>query len=127
MSGEAEKTFEHILELQPGDDADLDLHFALGESVNIHIELAGIDLAAGTAELLIEDMWPTYEMQQFVPASGRWMPVWPAADGDVHTMVRLGHSDNLAISSDLAYVHSLDLISVSWERGSLRLIFLESA
>jgi hypothetical protein len=127
VSAEVDRTFEHILKLQPGDDADIALRFALGDAASINIALAGIDLVAGTAELVIEDMWGPYEMQQFAPESGRWIPIWPGDDGDVHISVRFGRSEHLAISSDLAYVHSLGLISVSWERGTLRLAFLETA
>src|SRR5215471_4965667 len=127
MSGEADSIFEHIVELQPGGEADIEFRFAMEEAAGIHISLAGVDLAAGTAELVIQDLWGTHETHQFAPGSGRRMRIRSAGDGNIHATVRFGSRDHLAISSDLAYVHSLELNSVMWERGALRLTLLETA
>jgi len=127
MSGEADSIFEHIVELQPGGEADIEFRFAMEEAAGIHISLAGVDLAAGTAELVVQDLWGTHETHRFAPESGRWMRIRSAGDGNIHATVRFGSRDHLAISSDLAYVHSLELNSVMWERGALRLTFLETA
>jgi hypothetical protein len=127
MNEEVDKTFEHVLKLQPGDDADIDFRFAIDVGVSVNVRVASVDLAAGTAELAIEDMWGSYRMEQFARGSGRWVPIWPADGDDVPATVHFGSGNHLVISSDLAYVHALDLIDVSWQGGVVRLTFIETA
>lgn len=126
MISEEKKTFEHVLELHPGGEGEIELRFAMDQRTNFTVTLAAVDPAAGTAELVLDDMWDAYQMQQFVKDAGRWRPIWPAEDGDVHAVVGFGAGKHLNISSDLALIHSLDLTGVAWQGDTLRLTFRES-
>jgi hypothetical protein len=127
MIMEEKKVCEHVLELQPGSEAEIELRFAVDDRTSFRVSLAAVDAGRGTAELVFDDMWDGYEMQQFVKQAGRWRPIWPSEDGDVHAVVSFGAGKHLNISSDTALLHSLDLIHVAWRGGSLRLTFRESA
>ena len=127
MTKEEQKTCEHVIELQPGAEGEIELRYAIDDRTSFAVTLAAVDPAAGTAELILDDMWDGYEMQQFRKDVGRWTPIWPAEDGDVHAVVSFGAGKHLNISSELALLHSLDLINVAWQGSSLRLTFRESA
>jgi hypothetical protein len=126
MSATEEKIFDHVLNLHPGEAAEIDLRFAMDQGTSIAVILASVDPAARTAELVIDDMWSGYRMEQFVEESGRWMPIWPEDDADVHAVVRFGAGSLLSISSDLAFQHSLDLTEVAWNGATLRLTIVET-
>jgi hypothetical protein len=125
MIKEEKKTFEHVLALQPGAEGEIELRLGLDQRTTFTIRLAAVDPAAGTAELVLDDMGNAYQMQQFVKDAGRWKPIWPNDDGDVHAVVHFGAGKHLNISSDLAFLHSLDLTEVAWQGGTLRLTFRE--
>jgi hypothetical protein len=127
MSGKEEKSCEHVLELRPGAEGEIELRFGMDERTNLLVALAAVNPAAGTAELVLDDMWSGYQMRQFVQDAGRWKPVWPGEDGEVHAVVGFGAGKHLNISSDMALLHSLDLTEVVWQGGTLRLTFRESA
>jgi hypothetical protein len=126
MSAAGEKTFDHVLELHPGDAAELELRFAMDEGTSLTVTVAAVDPVAGTAELVLDDMWGGYRMEQFIEKAGRWIPIWPDEDAEVHAVVRFGAGSLLSVSSDLAFLHSLDLTEVAWQRGALRLTFVET-
>lgn len=127
MNNEEKKTFQHVLELHLGAEKEIAFRFAMDQPTNLSVALAAVDPAAGTAELVLDDMWDGYQMQQFVKDAGRWRSIWPADDGGVHAVVGFGAGKHLSISSDLALLHSLDLTDVAWQEETLRLTFRESA
>jgi hypothetical protein len=125
MNTTEDRSFDHVLQLRPGEEAELELRFARDEGASVTVALASIDTAAGTAELVIEDLWGGYRMKQFVESAGRWLPVWPDEAGDVHAVVRIGAAASLSFTSEMAYVHSVELTEVAWQGGALRLTFVE--
>jgi hypothetical protein len=127
MTKEMAMSCEHVLELSPGAEGEIELRFAKGEHTNFTVALAAVDLESGTVELALDDMWHGYEMRQFMKDSGRWRPIQAGEDGYVHAVVGLGAGKHLNISSDLALIHSLDLTDVVWKEGRLRLTFREIA
>ena len=126
MRNEMEMTCEHVVELQPGGEGEIDLRFPIDERTDFGVALTAVDPAAGTAELVLDDMWNGYQMRQFVKDAGRWRPIWPGEDGNVRAVVSFGVGKHLNISSDLAPFHSLDLTAVAWQGRILRLTFRES-
>ena len=127
MTKVEKRTFEHVLELKPGSEGEVELRFGPDHRWSFRVGLTAVDPAAGTAELVLDDWWRGYQMQHFIKDSGQWVSIWPADDGDVHAVVSFGAGKHLNISSDTALIHSLDLIDVTWRGGSLRLTFRESA
>jgi hypothetical protein len=126
MSNEIGKTCEHVVELHPGDEGEIELRFA-EEGDTFQIGLAGTDPSEGTAELLLESMWGGYQMRHYVERDKYWETIWPADDGDVHAVVKFGGGPQVNISSDTARIHSIDLMDVAWRDGVVRLSFRESA
>jgi hypothetical protein len=121
-----DQTFDHVLDLHPGEAVEIDLRFGPDDGASVTVTLAAVHPDAGTAELVIDDMWGAYRMEQFVEDAGRWLPVWPDDDGDVHLVVRFGVGSRLNIASDLGFLHSLDLTEVAWQGSTLRLTFVET-
>jgi hypothetical protein len=126
MNTSDERIFDHVLELRPGDAEEIDLRFAMDEGASVTVTLAAVDLSACTAELAIDDLWGGYRMVQFAEDAGRWLPVWPDDDGDVHAVVRFGAGSLLSVSSDIPFFHSIELTEVAWMGGALRLTFVET-
>jgi hypothetical protein len=126
MKSELEMTCEHVIDLHPGAEGGIDLRFPIDERTDFAVALAAVDPAAGTAELVLDDMWNGYQMRQFVKDAGRWKPIWPGEDGNVRAVVNFGVGKHVNISSDLASNHSLDLTAVVWQGRTLRLTFRES-
>jgi hypothetical protein len=127
MSNKVGITCKHVLELQPGDEGEIELLLAADEGATFAVGLAAVDPAASTAELVLEDMWNSYQMRQYSNNDERWKAIWPGDDGEVHAVVSFGAGKHLNISSDLAQIHSLDLTEVMWQGDSLRLTFREGA
>src|SRR5262249_34813859 len=98
MNSAEDRSFEHVMLLRPGEEAESELRFEGEEGASVPLALASIDMAAGTAELVIDDLWGGYRMEQFVEDAGRWLPVWPAEDGDVHAVVRIGAAASLTVT-----------------------------
>ena len=121
----SDKSFDHVLHLRRGEEAEIELRFAREEGASVTVALASVDPASGTAELAIEDLWGGYRMQRFVEDSARWLPVWPGEDGEVRVVVRFGAGHRLSLTSDAAYIHSIELREVAWAGGALRLTFVE--
>jgi hypothetical protein len=125
MSDE-EKICEHVLELRPGTEGKIRFRFRTDRRTSFTVGVADVNPAARRAELLLDDMWHGYEMQQY--AEGGWTPLWPKdEDGRVHVVVGFGPGKHVNISSELALIHSLDLTDVTWRGEALRLTFCETA
>jgi len=127
MANELRKTCEHILELHPGDEGEIELRLATNEGTTLSVGLAAVDPSAGKAELVFDDMWGAYQMHRFAKDEDRWMSIRPGEDGAVHAVVDFGAGEHVNISSDFARIHSLDLTEIAWHGGRLRLTFLEAA
>ena len=126
MTNELNKVCEHLVELHPGDESEIELRFA-EEGDTLAVGLAETNLAEGTAELLLENLWGGYQMRRYVQSADYWETIWPAEDGDVHALVKFDGGSQINISSDSARIHSIDLTEVKWQDGVVRLSFLESA
>jgi hypothetical protein len=118
-------THEHVLNLQPGGEGRIEFHFPAGERKTFRVRLAAVDPAASAADLMIDNIWGVYEMRQYLKDAGRWKPISPDRNGELHAIVRFGHGRHLSISSEVAAIHSLDLIDIAWNNAALRLTFRE--
>ena len=120
MSDKEEKSCEHVLELHPGTEGEIELRYGMDERTNLIVALEAVDPGAGTAELVLDDMWSGYQMRQFAPDTGRWKPVWPGEDGDVHAIV-LGGAGAASVAAQLAR-YGADVVLVvehpALERGN---------
>jgi hypothetical protein len=114
-----------VLNLQPGAEGRIEFHFPAGELRTFRVRLAGVDRAAGTADLVIDNVWGVYEIRQYLKDADRWKVVSPDRDGELHAIVSFGHGTHLNISSEFAAIHSLDLIDIAWNKAALRLTFRE--
>jgi hypothetical protein len=122
MNNEMDTACDHVLELAPEAEVSIAMRFEMSLTVG----LVRVDTAAGTAELVLDNMWRGYTMQQFDQHAGRWKSIWPGTDSRVHVVIRFGSEDQLNVSSDLAVLHSIDLKQAEWRGESLRLVFRES-
>ena len=126
MSKQIGTACEHVLELHPGEEGDVELQLA-EDGASFAVGLAAVDPAKGSAELLLENMWGGYQMREFKRELDEWAILTPGEGGEIRATVRFGSGKHVNISSDTAAIHSLDLTDVAWQNGVLRLTFLEIA
>lgn len=120
------RSFEHVLNLRPGNEAVIKFRFPKDRRTDLTVELASVDPAHGTAELVLDNLRMGYEMKHFVKGEGRWRSIPTGPDGNLHAVIGLGAAKNINISSDDALYHSLQLTEATWKGDALRLTFKET-
>jgi hypothetical protein len=129
MLNDTLQTFEHVLELRAGTRGVIKFRFPKGARTGLNVALASADQAAGTIELVVDNLWHGYEMRQIVEGADDMpsVPIFPGSDGKVHATLDLNEGERLHIDSDDHLTHSLSLVDAVWQEGLLRLTFREAA
>lgn len=125
----AVETFEHVLELRPGETGLIAFRFPKDRRKGLDVKLIAADRSAGTVELALEDVSRGYDMLQFVEGADDvpWTPLLPGDDGDVHATLDLEAGDRVGIVSDDQFPHAVSLVDAAWQGGVVRLTFREQA
>lgn len=129
MTNNTVKTYDHLLELQPGASGTIDFRYPKDGRKGLQVRLVSADPATHTVELALDDLWHGYEMMRLVEGDNAipWAPIWPGADGDVHVVLALDAGERLSIESDDHRNHGISLIQGDWQKNAVQLTFRETA
>jgi len=121
------RTFEHVLELTPGETGTIEFRFPKDQRRLFDVRLAAADDLSGTVELVMDDMIDGYDM---ILSSDRdeqrpRTRLMPGDDGNVHATLDLNAGERVGITSDDQFLHTLSLVDASWQGKRLRLTFRE--
>src|SRR5215831_6819566 len=117
MAENSMQTFEHVLELGAGETGTIEFRFPKDRRRLFKIRLAAADPAAGSAELILDNLTRGYEMSRFTEGDDEepWTPLIPDDNGAVRTSLDVDAGERIAIVSEDQIMHSLNLVDAAWQ------------
>src|ERR1044072_2121108 len=90
------QTFEHVLELGPGETGAIPFRFPKDRRQSFDVRRSG-GRPGDFVELALEDYSRGYDMGLVKGGDERWTPLFPADDGDVHVTLDLAAGERFSI------------------------------